>query len=251
MDYAETSQNFSGKTALITGAAVGIGRAAALLFAHRGAKVVLVDINREKLAAVEKEIASVTDVAAFPCDVSDEARVNEVASEVLRRFGKVDILINNAALWRNGSQFVNTSTEMWKKYLDINVMGTVYFTKAFLPGMLERGWGRVVNIASVAGVYGNANMVHYSATKGAIIAMTHALAKETTSHGVLVNAVSPGSVSESSDPDIDASIPSELPYIGRTGTDRENAELICFLASDAASYISGQNIQIDGCRRRI
>ena len=93
-------------------------------------------------------------------------------------------------------------------------------------------------------------MVPYSATKGAVISMTKALAKETTARGVLVNAVSPGSVSSSEDPDIDAYTPSQLSFMGRTGTDRENANLICFLASDAASYISGQNIQIDGCRKK-
>ena len=138
----------------------------------------------------------------------------------------------------------------WKRFIDVNVMGTVYFTHAVLPGMLERGWGRVINVASVAGVYGNANMVHYSATKGAVIAFTRALAKEVTDKGVLVNAVSPGSVSSSADPDMDAYTPSALSFMGRTGTDRENANLICFLASDEASYISGQNIQIDGCRKK-
>ena len=117
--------------------------------------------------------------------------------------------------------------------------------------MVKNGYGRIINVASVAGVYGNAKMSAYSATKGAVIAFTKALAKEVTSKGVLVNAVSPGSVSPSDISDIDHSQPSELSFMGRTGTDRENADLICFLASDKASYISGQNIQIDGCRKRM
>ncbi len=116
--------------------------------------------------------------------------------------------------------------------------------------MIERGYGRIINVSSVAGVYGNANMVHYSATKGAVIAMTRALAKEVTEKGVLVNAVSPGSVSSSMNEDMDSYQPTDLAFIGRTGTDRENASLICYLASDEASYISGQNIQIDGCRKK-
>ena len=117
--------------------------------------------------------------------------------------------------------------------------------------MLENAYGRIINVASVAGVYGNAKMAHYSATKGAVIAMTRALAKEVTDQGVLVNCVSPGSVSNSQNEDIDFFSPSELSFMGRTGTDRENANLILFLASDEASYISGQNIQIDGCRKKM
>lgn len=129
-------------------------------------------------------------------------------------------------------------------------MSVVYFTKAVLPKMLDNNYGRIINISSVAGVYGNANMAHYSATKGALTAFTKASAKETASKGVLVNSISPGSVSPSENDDMDYSEASELSFIGRTGTATENANLICFLASDEASYISGQNIQIDGCRKK-
>ena len=243
--------DFTNKVALVTGAAVGIGRATAILLAQNGAKLVLVDINGEKLEALKTELAEYGDkILTFVCDVSNEESVYKVAAESLKEFGKIDILVNNAALWRSRSSFLNTPTEEWKKYIDINVMGTVYFTKAVLPSMLEHSWGRVINVASVAGVYGNANMAHYSATKGAVIAFTKALAKEVTDKGVLVNSVSPGSVSPSDNYDIDHTQESTLSFMGRTGSDRENANLICFLASDAASYISGQNIQIDGCRKK-
>lgn len=243
--------DFTNKVALVTGAAVGIGRATAILLAQNGAKLVLVDINGEKLEALKAELAEYgVKILTFVCDVSDEQAVNKVAEESLKAFGKIDILVNNAALWRSKSSFLNTPTEEWKKYIDINVMGTIYFTKAVLPSMLEHSWGRVINVASVAGVYGNANMAHYSATKGAVIAFTKALAKEVTDKGVLVNSVSPGSVSPSDNYDIDHTQESTLSFMGRTGSDRENANLICFLASDAASYISGQNIQIDGCRKK-
>lgn len=243
--------DFTNKVALVTGAAVGIGRATAILLAQNGAKLVLVDINGEKLDLLKTELAEYGDkILTFVCDVSDEQAVNKVAEESLKAFGKIDILVNNAALWRSKSSFLNTPTEEWKKYIDINIMGTVYFTKAVLPSMLEHSWGRVINVASVAGVYGNANMAHYSATKGAVIAFTKALAKEVTDKGVLVNSVSPGSVSPSDNYDIDHTQESTLSFMGRTGSDRENANLICFLASDAASYISGQNIQIDGCRKK-
>lgn len=243
--------NFENKTAIITGASVGIGRAVALKLAQNGAKVALFDINYEKLESVKKELEEYTnDVLIFKCDVSDEEQVYALAKEAEKAFGKIDILVNNAALWRCWNSFIETSTDDWRKFMDVNVMGVVYFTKAILPGMVERKYGRIINVASVAGVYGNANMVHYSATKGAVISMTKALAKEVTDKGVLVNCVSPGSVSPSEDPDVNYFKPSELAFIGRTGTDMENANLICFLASDEASYIAGQNIQIDGCRKK-
>ena len=243
--------DFRNQTALITGAAVGIGRAAALKFAQNGADVIAVDINEEKLNAVIEELkAYPVRVKGFVCNVCDDARIHEVVRESIACFGKIDILVNNAALWRCWSSFVETPVDEWKKFMDVNIMGTVYFTKAVLPGMIENKYGRIVNIASVAGVYGNANMVHYSATKGAVIAMTKALAKEVAKDGVTVNSVSPGSVSPSENGDPNYSQPSELSFMGRTGTDMENAGLICYLASEEAAYISGQNIQIDGCRKK-
>ena len=242
---------FSGKVAMVTGASVGIGRAVALQFAEKGANLVLLDIDGEKLRSLCEELSRfAVEALPFVCDVSDEKAVGESVRSAFEHFGGIDILVNNAALWRDASPFTETSAQVWKRYLDINVMGVVYCTKAVLKNMLDNVYGRIVNVASVAGVYGNANMVHYSATKGALIAMTRALAKEVSGKGVLVNAVSPGSVSPSENGDIDYSVPSELSFMGRSGTDRENANLICFLASDDASYIAGQNIQIDGCRKK-
>ena len=243
--------SFEGKTAIVTGAAVGIGRAVALQLAKEGANVVLVDINPETLAKTEQEIKEITEnVLALTCDVSDNDAVLETVKAVNVRFGKTDILVNNAALWRTNGPFSEVPIEVWKKFFDINVMGTVYFTKAVIDQMTESGYGRIINVASVAGVYGNARFAHYSATKGAVIAFTRALAKEVAEMGITVNAVSPGSVSPADNPDIDYTQPSSLSFMGRTGSDRENADLICFLASDKASYISGQNIQIDGCRKK-
>lgn len=243
---------FAGKVALITGASVGIGRAVAHLLAERGADLVLLDIDGVKLKAVYDELQNCPgEIKVYTCDVSKEEQVNKAVSEALGVFGRIDILVNNAAIWRSRSSFLELSTEEWNRYLSTNVMSVVYCTKAVLAGMIKNGYGRIINVASVAGVYGNARMVHYSATKGAVISMTKALAKEVVNAGVLVNAVSPGSVSPSSNEDIDHHVPTDLSYMGRTGTDRENAELICFLASDRNSYMTGQNIQIDGCRKRL
>ena len=243
---------FQGKVAMITGASVGIGRAVALGLSEQGADLVLLDINTEKLLQVEEEVKKHGHkVLVYACDVSDEKKVNEIVSDATERLGRIDILVNNAALWRDRSSFSESSSDLWKKYIDVNVMGVYYCTRAVIGGMIENGYGRVINVASVAGVYGNVKMVHYSTTKGALIAMTKALAKEVTGSGVLVNCVSPGSVSPSDNEDIDFFKPSDLSFMGRTGTDRENANLILFLASDEASYISGQNIQIDGCRKKM
>jgi len=247
---------FSGKTALITGAASGIGRATALTFAENGANVILIDIDSEKLENVKKEASKYTEnILIYQCDVSNETQVYEVVNEAKKTFGKIDILINNAAVFRCWNDFLSTSTDEWRKYIDVNIMGVVYFTKAVLSDMIEKGYGKIINVASVAGVYGNANMAHYSATKGAVIALTQALAKEVADKGVIVNSVSPGTVSPSENPNtsyiIQDNTAKELTYMGRSGSHQENANLIRFLAGDESPYLSGQNIQIDGCRRRI
>lgn len=244
--------DFKGRTALVTGAATGIGRATAVMLAKGGANIVAVDIQADKLEQVQDEIQKIgVSCITAVCDISDCKQVSGAVEKAIAAFGRVDILVNNAAIWRCWDTFLNVPESDWQAFLNVNVMGTVYFTKAVLPYMLENGWGRIINIASVAGVYGNANMVHYSTTKGAVIAMTKALAKEVADKGVTVNSVSPGTVSPAEMSDMDYTQPSELSYMGRTGSDNENAALICFLAGDDAAYISGQNIQIDGCRRRI
>ena len=240
------------KVAMITGASVGIGRAVALQMAEKGAKLVLVDMNAETLAKLEEELKAYNaEVMSFVCDVSDEKAVNEAVQAATEKMGGIDILVNNAAIWRVKSLFWETSIETWKKLLDVNVMGVVYCTNAVLPKMMEKGYGRIVNVASVAGVYGNAKMSVYSATKGALISMTKALAKEVAKMGIVVNAVSPGMVSPSDHLDIEFTKETDKCYAGRTGSDRENADLICFLASEKNGYIVGQNIQIDGCRKEI
>lgn len=237
------------KVAMITGAAVGIGRAVAMLMAQRGAKLILLDIDEEKLALLCNQLD--TEVVTFACDISDEAAVRDCVSKAIAQLGSIDILVNCAALWRKWNLFVEQDMTLWRKFFDINVTGAAVVTQAVLPGMLEKKWGRIIHVASVAGVYGNKKMACYSATKGAVISFVKALAKEVALDGITVNAVSPGSVSDSENGDIDFVQPSELCHMKRTGSDRENAELICFLASDAAGYISGQNIQIDGCRNKI
>ena len=242
---------FTNRIALVTGAAQGIGEAVSREFAERGVDVAMLDINEEKLNELKAKLPdTVGKVKCIVGDVRDEAFVKSSVQEAITEFGGVDVLVNNAAVWRSWSSFVETPSSEWRRFIDINVMGSVYFCQAVLPTMIARNSGRIINVASVAGVYGNANMAHYSATKGAIISFTKALAKEVAANNILVNAVSPGSVSPSENDDYNYYRESALSFLGRTGTDMENANLIYFLASDEATYISGQNIQIDGCRKK-
>jgi 3-oxoacyl-[acyl-carrier protein] reductase len=239
--------DFTGRCAIITGASIGIGQATAEKLAELNCNLVLVARNIQKLEELQKKLEKKVDVLIFKCDVSDEQAVKTVVQRSIEHFSKIDILVNNAAIWRRWIPFAETDSSMWKEYINSNILGTLYFTHAVLQNMLENHYGRIINIGSVAGVYGNALQVDYSMTKGAIIAFTKALAKEVTDKGILVNCVSPGSVSNKQDiPE-----PTELSFTGRTGTHTENANLICFLASEEASYISGQNYQVDGCRKKM
>lgn len=238
---------FRNKTVVITGAAVGIGRATAIEFARKRANVCIVDINTKELDALVVEIESIgANVKSYICDVSEEQRVREVTQDIIKQYGKIDILVNNAGLWRMWKPFVETTSDEWKKRLNVNILGMMYFTHEVLPNMIENAYGRIINIGSVAGVYGNANMADYSMTKGAVSSFTKALAKEVASQGITVNNVIPGSVRNEG-----AKAETDLCYMGRTGELAEYAYLICFLASDKAAYISEQDYQIDGCRKRI
>ena len=242
--------NFNNKVALITGASVGIGRATAILMAQRGAKTILFDVNYDKLSSVKEEIVQYSsDVLIYKCDVSSENEVVSCVNDAIFKFGKIDILVNNAALWRDSEPFEEISNEKWQTFFNINVFGTVYVTRAVIANMKENKYGRIVNVASVAGVFGNKNMSMYSATKGAVISLTKALAKEFSDYGILVNSISPGTVSTSTNPDYTFTTSNSASYLGRTGSGLENANLICFLASDENGYISGENVKIDGCRK--
>ncbi len=240
--------DFTGKTAFVTGASVGIGKATAQVFAQHHANLVLADLDYDGLVRLKEELSPTgVKVEIYKLDVSDEQAVNEVCADALSKFGSIEILVNNAGIWRGHYPFAESESAVWKRKIDVNILGTMYMTRALIGNMLERHYGRIINVGSVAGVYGNANMADYSMTKGAVIAFTKALAKEVTEQGVLVNCVSPGSVSNEQD----TPTPTPLSFLGRTATHTENANLICFLASEEASYIAGQNYQIDGCRKKM
>ena len=236
--------DFKGRTAFVTGAARGIGRATAIGLAKKGANVVIADVA--DLSETYEELKKHTDnVMKINFDVSDEADARAAVTSALRQFGKIDILINNAAIFP-ASDFISTASDQWKKVLDVNVLGTMYLSHAVLPYMIENRYGRIVNIGSVAGVYGLSWFVDYSMSKGAVISFTKALAKAVSDKGVTVNCVSPGSVA----PDGSDAM-KEFSFVGRAATYDEIANVIIFVASDEASYVSGQNYLVDGCRKQM
>ncbi len=237
---------FNNRTALVTGAANGIGRATALMLARRGVDVMLYDVVEERLASLKDEISALGRKADYcVCDMGDESSIDAAVART-KEFGKIDILVNNAALWRNDAgKFVETSPESWKRRWMVNVWGLMYLTQKMLPDMTRQQWGRIINVSSVAGRYGIMNMVDYSTTKGAVHSFTKALAKEVAADNVLVTSMSPGNVGNGE------MKPNDLAYMGRECSYDEQAEVICFLASENASYVSGQDFQVDGCRRKL
>ncbi len=239
--------DFTGRNAIITGASRGIGKAIALGMASKGANLVLIDINEAGLIQVAKEAEAFgVKVKNAVIDITCEDLVKKVINEAIQEFDQIHILINNAGIYVV-NDFLNTTSDMWKRLIDVNILGTMYTTHAVLPHMIENGYGRIVNVGSVAGEYGISYYVDYSMTKGAVISFTKALAKLVADKGITVNCVSPGSIDITGGNDK----MEEFSFIGRAGTPEECANLIMFVASDEASYISGQNYLVDGCRKKM
>jgi NAD(P)-dependent dehydrogenase (short-subunit alcohol dehydrogenase family) len=220
------------RTAVITGGASGLGAASAAKLRNEGLRVVTLDV------------AAGADLVV---DVTDDAALAEVAREI----GDVDVLINSAGVVGPGKPLVQTTPEEWRQVLDVNVLGVVATMRAFVPGMVERGWGRVVNFASMAGKDGNPNLSIYSASKAAVIALTKSAGKELAQTGVLVNAIAPAVIAtpmnDSTAPDVLAHITSLIP-MKRIGRPEEVAELVAWLSSDRVSFSTGAVYDISGGR---
>ena len=239
-----------GRIALVTGAASGIGAGIAVAFAQEGADVVVADqAGRAAAEPVLAEVVAAGRQALFvQTDVSDTRSVAALAAAVQERFGRMDVLVNNAGIFTEALVEV-MSVEEWDRVLSTNLRGTFLCTRAFLPGMLERGSGRIINIASQLGQVGGTAVAHYSASKAGVIGLTKALAREVAARGVLVNAIAPGPIEtpllERETEQWRSSKLAELP-IGRFGTVDEVTPTAVLLASADGSYYVGQTLGPNG-----
>ncbi|MBR1552504.1 MAG: 3-oxoacyl-[Schwartzia sp.] len=239
-----------GKCALVTGASRGIGRAIALRLAAEGAKVALNFAGNEAAAnAVREEIeAAGGEAILVKADVANEAAVQEMVQKTADAFGRIDILVNNAGITRDGL-LARMKEEDWDAVLSTNLKGVFLTTKAVTKLMMKQRAGRIVNMASVVGITGNAGQANYSAAKAGVIGFTKTIAKELASRGITANAVAPGFIdtdmtSVLSDKAKEAAL-SGIP-LGRMGTPEDIADAVLFLVSDSASYITGQVLHVDG-----
>ena len=237
------------RVALVTGASQGIGRATAMALARAGAKVAAAARNAEKLSAVVREIAAAGgEAAAVPIDVANAEQIKAGFREVLERFGKLDILVNNAAVTRDALA-LRMKLEDWENVLRINLTGAHLCLQQALAAMLRRRSGRIINVTSVVAQTGNAGQANYVAAKAGLIGLTKAIAVEVASRNITVNAVAPGFIATPmTDPlpqEVKDAMIARIP-LGRTGTDEEVAAAIVFLASDEAGYITGHVLDING-----
>lgn len=240
------------KVAIVTGAGQGLGWAIAQRLADDGASLVIADINwesaQEKATLLQKKGRT---AMAVKVDVSKANEVNNMVSQVLEKFGRIDILVNNAGILGPYFSVEEYPEEIWDQVIAVNLKGTFLCCKAVIPIMKKQGKGSIVNIASVAGKEGNANMAPYSASKGAIITLTKTLGKELATSHIRVNAVSPAlletEMTQSMTPEQRALLTSKIP-MGRLGKPEEVAAVVKFLVSDEASFVTGQCYDISGGR---
>ena len=238
-----------GKVALITGGARGIGKEIALSFAREGADIAICDVNAETLAAAQKEIEALgRPVLTGVVDVTRCDQADGFTQKTLDKFSKIDILINNAGITRDGL-LVRMSEADWDLVLAVNLKGAFNFTKAVSRIMMKQRDGRIVNMASIIGVMGNAGQANYAASKGGLIAFTKTVAKELASRNVRANAIAPGFIQTEMTAKLPDNVKSEMLKfvpLGKFGTVQDVANLALFLASDDSSYITGQVVQVDG-----
>ena len=238
-----------GRVALVTGASQGIGRACALALARTGAQVALAARNTEKLAAVQAEITAAGGTAAvFSLDIASEESILACAKAVLAQYGKVEILVNNAGITRDGLMLRMKRAD-WDAVLSTNLTGAFLLTQALMPAMLKARWGRIVNLTSVVGETGQAGQANYAASKAGLIGLTKSMARELASRSITVNAVAPGYIetpmTEVLNEQQRAAMLTQVP-LGRAGSPEEIAHAVAFLASEQAGYITGHVLDVNG-----
>ena len=242
--------DLSGKVALVTGGSRGIGRAVALALAERGAQVAVNYVaNAQAAQEVVQQIAGCSGKAtAIQGDVSRPEDARRLVDETITAFGGLHILVNNAGLTQD-DLLLRMSEEAWDRVLDVNLRGAFLCTKAAVRPMIRQRWGRIVNVASVAGVIGNAGQANYAAAKAGLIGFTKAVAKEVASRNVTANAIAPGLVHTDMIADITEAQEQavlQLVPLGRAARAEEIAPAVVFLASEEAAYITGHVLAVDG-----
>jgi len=243
------STSLNGQAALVTGAARGLGRCIAQTLAAAGAKVACIVVYAETLADTVAAIRAAGGTAEpFACDVTQSDRVGEVVDEVLKLWGGLYILVNNAGITRD-NLVIRMKDEQWDSVININLRGTFLFTRAAARPMMKNRQGRIINIASVSGLMGNPGQANYSASKAGVIGLTRTVARELASRNITVNAVAPGFIAT----DMTAALGEEILQevrkqipLGRLGDPQDVADAVLFLASDAASFVTGHVLTVDG-----
>ena len=232
---------FESRTAFITGAAGRIGRALACELGGYGVKLYLADIDFEGVEKVCVRLKK-ENIEAHPVklNVTNDRQIVQTAKEVLTRAGRVDILVNNAGKWPKGS-ILDTDDDMWQGTVSLNLTSVFRVSRAFLPSMVKNGYGRIINLGSIAGEVGLPGYCAYSASKAGVIMLTKTMVMELASCGITVNSVSPGLIQ-------DAAAPHRGTWVGRSGTGDEVARAVAFLASDDSGYITGVDLPVDGGR---
>lgn len=240
--------SLNGKTALVTGASRGIGRAIALRLAEDGANVAVIYAGSADTAeAVVNEITALgVNAKAYRCNVADSAAVNETVKAVTNDLGKIDILVNNAGITRDGLM-LRMKDEDFDAVLDTNLKGAFNMIRACYSGFIRKKSGRIINISSVSGIMGNAGQANYSASKAGVIGLTKSVARELASRGITCNAVAPGFIQTDMTENLGDNNPllNSIP-LGRMGKPEDIAAAVAFLASDSAAYITGEVLKVDG-----
>ena len=239
----------NGKVAVVTGAAQGIGKTITLLLAEKGASLVLCDINLEAAEETAREIEERGGKClVLKSDVSNFQDAEKIIKQAFERFGSIDILINNAGITKD-NVLLRMKEEQWDQVMAVNLKGTFNFTKASIKVMLRKRSGRIVNIASITGMMGNAGQANYSASKAGVIGFTKAVAREYADRGITVNAVAPGFIATAMTDAIPEKEKEELIKqipMKKLGTPEDVANAVYFLVSDEARYITGHVIGVNG-----
>jgi len=241
--------DLAGKTAVVTGAARGIGREIAGRLAGAGAALALVDVVEESVVQAAAEVARGGRAArGYRCDVSSFDDAAAVANRIEADFGRVDVLVNNAGITRD-KLLLRMTADDWGQVIAVNLTGAFNVTKALAPAMLKQRGGSIINIASVVGQMGNAGQANYAASKAGLIGLTKSLAKEFAARGVRVNAIAPGfirtAMTDALSEDVQNQMKQAIP-LGRFGEPADVADVVLFLASNLAGYVTGQVINCDG-----